>query len=334
MRVLVTGAGLVGSWVVHHLLARGHIPVIYDVVSPTRWASEVVPNIHEVEFVQGDITNFPELLQALQRPRCEAVIHTAAFLTEATRRRPYAGIRVNLMGSVNVLEAARLLGGLRVVFCSSSTVYAGVWNHYRDTSIPADFTMRVLDDRPRSVYATTKLALEWLGLNYHDAKYVDFIALRFQGVIGPWGGPLSGIPGRIIQFIVESAARGEAICLDDPLLLWDGVEEFVHASDAAASAVLATLAADPRDRVYSIGMGRAYSLGEVLQLAERLFPGVRIELRTTPHGGIAGYPAVRYQPCDLEPARRDLGYAPEFDMEKTMLHYADWFRRYRLASGG
>jgi UDP-glucose 4-epimerase len=332
MRVLVTGVGLVGSWVVRHLLDGDHTPVIYDAARPTPWAAEVVPEIVEVPFVQGDVTDFPELLHALRHFRCEAVIHTAALLTEEVRRRPYAGIRVNLLGSVNVLEAARLEGGLRVVFCSSSTAYTGVWERYRDEPVPADFVMRILSDRPRSIYATTKLATEWLGLNYQDARLVDFVAVRFQGVLGPWGGPVSGIPGRILKAIVEPAVRGEPVRLDDPLLLWKGVEEFVHASDAARGAVLAALVVEPRTRVYSIGMGRTYSVDEVLAIAQRIFPNVSFEVLAQPAGGIAGYPQVRQQVCDPEAASRELGYAPQFDMESAVQDYADWYsKRLRIA---
>lgn len=326
MKALVTGAGLVGSWAVRHLLDMGHTPAIFDVVRPTPWAHEVIGGA-DVEFFQGDISDFPDVFRAARESGCDAIIHTAALLTEAVRQRPFAGIRINILGSVNVLEAARLAGGLRVVFCSSSTVYTGVWDRYHDEIVPTDFTMKVLSDRPRSVYATAKLGMEWIGLNYLDAGYADFVAVRFQGVVGPWGGPLSGIPARIVKAIAEPAASGQNVILNDPLLLWRGVEEFVHASDAAMGAVLAAAAARPDQRVYSIGMGRAYALSEVLDVARRVFPGVRIEAVVEPRGGIAGYPAVRHQVCDAAPASDELGYTPQFDMERTFRHYADWLRR-------
>ncbi|MGQ0569014.1 MAG: hypothetical protein ACT4P5_05700, partial [Armatimonadota bacterium] len=81
------------------------------------------------------------------------------------------------------------------------------------------------------------------------------------------------------------------------------------------------------DRVYSIGMGRAYSLPETVDIARALFPHVRIEVAVTPTGGIAGYPAVRHQPCDAGAARRDLGFVPQFDMRAAMEDYAGWYRR-------
>jgi nucleoside-diphosphate-sugar epimerase len=186
--------------------------------------------------------------------------------------------------------------------------------------------MRVLADRPRSVYATTKLALEWLGLNYVDEGYGDFVALRFQGVVGPWGGPLSGIPGRVLKSIVEPAVRGEDVTLSDPPITWDGVEEFVHASDAGRAAALAAVAASAPDRVYSIGMGRAYTLQEVLEAAQRVFPSVRFTTSVRLSGGIARYPVTRRRECDAEPARRDLGYEPAFDMEGAIRDYAAWYR--------
>jgi len=84
--------------------------------------------------------------------------------------------------------------------------------------------------------------------------------------------------------------------------------------------------------VYSIGMGRAYSLAEIVDIARALFPGVRIEVAITPTGGIAGYPAVRHQACDAGAAQRDLGFVPQFDMRAAMEDYAGWYRQH-LATG-
>jgi nucleoside-diphosphate-sugar epimerase len=326
MRILVTGAGLVGSWVARHLLAMGHAVAVFDVAPPAPWAYDVIGPREAVTVHQGDITDLPDIMRALQAARCDAIVHTAALLTAAVRQRAYAGIRINVVGSVNVLEAARLAGGIRVVFCSSSTAYASIWGDYTHEPIPADFRMRVLSDRPRSVYATTKLAVEWLGLNYVDEGYGDFVALRFQGVVGPWGGTLSGIPGRVLKTIVEPAVRGEDVVISDPLITWDGVEEFVHASDAGHGAALAAVAAAVAGRVYSIGMGRAYTLQDVLDAAHRVFPARRFTTSVQPSGGIAGYPVTRRRECDPEPARRELGYAPAFDMEASIRDYAAWYR--------
>lgn len=334
MRVLVTGVGLVGSWVVRHLLAMGHAVTVFDMTPVTPWAYDVIGSRGAFEFYQGDITDLPDLVRALEASGSEAIVHTAAMLTAAVRQRAYAGIRVNVLGAVNVLEAARLQKGVRVVFCSSSTVYASVWGNYVGEPIPANFQMQVLADRPRSVYATTKLAVEWLGLNYVDEGYGDFVAVRFQGVVGPWGGTLSGIPGRVLKSIVEPAVRGEDVTLNDPLIVWDGVEEFVHASDAGRGAALAAVVPAVRDRVYSVGMGRAYSLAEVVDIARALFPDVRIEVAVTPTGGIAGYPVVRRQACDAGAAERELGFVPEFDMRAAMEDYAGWYRRHLAAGRG
>jgi nucleoside-diphosphate-sugar epimerase len=319
---------LVGSWVARHLIEMGHSVAIFDVVAPAPWAYDVIGSADAVTFHQGDITDLPDVLRAIQHTQAGAVVHTAALLTAAVRRRSYAGIRINLMGTINVLEAARLAGGIRVVFCSSSTAYASIWGNYLDEPIPSDFRMRVVADRPRSVYATTKLAAEWFGLNYVDEGYGDFAALRFQGVVGPWGGSLSGIPARVLKSIVEPAVRGEDVTISDPLITWDGVEEFVHASDAGRGAALAAVAPAVPERVYSIGMGLAYGIGEVLEIAERVFPGRRFTLAVRPTGGIAGYPVTRRRECDPEPARRDLGFVAAFDMEGAMTDYAAWYRQH------
>jgi nucleoside-diphosphate-sugar epimerase len=139
---------------------------------------------------------------------------------------------------------------------------------------------------------------------------------------------LSGIPGRVLKSLVEPAVRGEDVAVSDPLLAWDGVEEFVHASDAGRGAALAAVAPGVPERVYSIGMGRAYTLQEVLEAAQRVFPSRRFTVTVRPTGGIAGYPVTRRRECDPEPARRDLGFAAAFDMEDAIRDYAAWYREH------
>src|SRR5206468_3022529 len=99
-------------------------------------------------------------LSVVRRYKVDRILHTAALLAGPVRAQPMDGVRVNIVGTASVLEAARLGGASRVVLCSSNVVMLGV----RDGSQPLaeDFPLRVVTEHPPSIYAGTKLYCEWL----------------------------------------------------------------------------------------------------------------------------------------------------------------------------
>jgi len=170
--LLITGAGFVGSWVARELLDLGHKATLFD-VAPQMDALRHWVDPEGVPIIRGDLQNIPEILDAIEKSEAEAVLHLASFLTAGVRERPYAGVQVNLMGTVNVLEAARLKRLRRVVFCSSASVYGGV-----PRSVPAgqeeDFLLRAVSERPRNLYAVCKLASEQHRLHVPRSLRVRF----------------------------------------------------------------------------------------------------------------------------------------------------------------
>ena len=107
MAVLVTGGGMVGSQIAAQLLKRGEPFVIFDSAPPMQHLATVV-DVNKLKIVKGDILSMPDILHVIQDERIDRIIHTAGFLLSAVRERPYDGINVNIMGTLNILEAARL----------------------------------------------------------------------------------------------------------------------------------------------------------------------------------------------------------------------------------
>lgn len=151
--ILVTGgSGLVGAYAVRMLLDRGARPVIYDVAANERLLDAIGVEIGKVTAIRGDMMDLPALISALRDHDCDRIIHLAAFLGEEVQRRPYSGVRLNFMGTVNVFEAARLEKVSRIVFPSSGTVYLGSLGEGLqkiDETIPMN---------PPSIYAAPKRA--------------------------------------------------------------------------------------------------------------------------------------------------------------------------------
>ena len=123
-RILVTGgSGLVGANAVRMLLERGEQPVLFDVAVNERLLGTVGVDVKSLSVVRGDILDLPGLITAIRDHGIGRIIHLAAFLGEEVQRRPYSGVRLNLLGTVNILEAVRLEGISRVTFPSSGTVF-------------------------------------------------------------------------------------------------------------------------------------------------------------------------------------------------------------------
>ncbi|MYA13382.1 MAG: NAD-dependent epimerase/dehydratase family protein, partial [Acidimicrobiaceae bacterium] len=158
MTTLITGAGMIGSLAAARIAEeRDERPVLYDIAFSERNLSERL-DPGSVELVKGDIGDIGDLLRAIESHGVERIIHTASLLTRDLIPRPVAGVRVNVMGTLNVLEAARMAGLARVVFCSSTVVTMG-----RRSVAPADdtiedFNLNVVSEYPPSLYASMKLA--------------------------------------------------------------------------------------------------------------------------------------------------------------------------------
>lgn len=326
MTTLITGAGIVGTLAAKKLVDMGERPVLYE-IAPQMANIESYLDINKVKLIRGDILDLADLLRAIKSEGVDRIIHTASFLTAGVRERPYAGAKTNLLGTMTVLEAARLVDIRRVVFCSSNTVQMGTYWQPSPVPYVEDFPMTAIGGRPRSVYAMLKLACEWIGLDYSERFGVDFVATRFSGVFGPWKGVPSGLPTRMMKEFIEKPLMGKSVYIDDPMLTWSGLEELVYAKDAAASTVLACYAKNPSSRIYNVTMGRAYTFDELLKVVKKRFPGIKVEITKISPGSAGGYPYKRDQPTDISRTRAELGYEPEFDtFEKAIEDYAEWMR--------
>ena len=330
MAILITGAGLVGSYAAARLVEMGERPVLYD-VAPSSENLRRVQGLEKVEVIRGDILDFPDLARVIADKDVDRIIHTAAFLTAGARQRPYAAIKVNILGTANVLEAARVFGIARVVFTSSATVYYGSYSHPEEKAQEEDFTLRAITQRPLGVYPTTKLAGEHLGLSYRDLYGVDFVAVRFAGVFGPWSGPVAGLPGMALKELAERPMREKVVRIGRNLV-WPGKEEFLYMKDAAQSTVLACLLPkmDPAKSpvpVYNVSMGREYEFEEVLEVLQEVYPQARFEVVEGEEASAGGYPSIPKRPMDLSRSSAELGYQPRYRMEDALLDYRRWLER-------
>ena len=315
MAVLIIGGGLVGSQIARILVEEGERPVVMD-VAPQQDALADIVDLERITLTQGDILNPLDLVRVIRDENITRVIHTAAnpLLTLGAQKNPYAAIQVNVMGTVNVLEAARVHGIERVVVTSSNVLahYLVGGEDKGETSKEEAFP------RPSTFYAATKQAVESLGLNYARSFDLDVVAVRFAAVAGPWRGRGGGGPSNIFREMVERSLRGEEATVPPRTMDW------VYSKDAARGTLLALSAKGLRSRVFNIAMGRAYSPEEIIAAVKRVIPGARIRIQA-PAASATSVQSVEHA-ADLGRATAELGYEPKYDMAGAIRDYVEWYR--------
>lgn len=321
MTTLITGAGIIGCHTARLLAERGEASLLLD-VRPAREAIATIVDHPLVQVAAGDVTDFDALLQLLRAHGVRRIVHTAALLSTAIRQDPLAGIRVNVMGTANVLEAARQLQLQRVVLASSTTVGYQTFGEFRGAAFPEDFALRSLAHRPGSIYAATKVADEHLGLLYRDLYGVSVAALRYAAVVSAWNGPGTSVPGKVLSSLLAPARRGETAVVSDPYLVWSGGEEFIDARDCALANVAALEATAPAQGVYQIGLGSLASYDDFVAAVRALYPALQVRLAVQPAGGFAGFPHVRTAASDISAAARELGWVPRYPLAESVRHFA------------
>jgi nucleoside-diphosphate-sugar epimerase len=317
MTTLVIGAGLFGSQVARILVERGEKPVLLDHAAQQTAIGQIV-DLGKVTLIAGDIMRPLSLVDALRTHNITRIAHTAAYpmLTVGAQKEPYAAINLNIMGTVNVLEAARVTGLKRVVVSSSS-----VLNHYlaggedggsfgREESFP----------RPTTFYSATKQAVESLGLNYAKWCGIEFAGLRYGAVFGPWSGAGGGGPSNVIREAMKNALAGREATVPP------GVMEWVYSKDAARGTVLALEAKDLGSGVFNLTMGAMTTPAEMAAAIQTVAPGAKVKFEAPAGTGLSL--SNRDTHADLSRAKQTLGFVPEFPLQAAVNDLAQWMRRH------
>lgn len=316
MTTLITGAGLIGALTAGLLAARGDRVVVLDV---RRHQGDLAPG---ADFETCDVTDGAAVDAVVARRGITRIVHTAALLSTGIRADPVAGVRVNMVGTANVLEAARQHGVKRLVFASSTTAAYTTFGDAHPDGVAEDVPMRLISQRPASIYALTKVAGEHLVHLYCDHYGLDALSLRYGAVLGSVGGPPSSVPGRLLARLAEAGRSGTHLVLDDPFLLWGGREEFVDARDCARANIAALDASSPAQRVYNVATGRWYALNEFVAVMQQVFPGLSVDYPRELATGFAGFPHRRPAPSSIVAAERELGFTCRYSLEDTVRYWA------------
>ena len=314
--ILVTGgSGLVGAYAVGMLLERGERPVVFDVAINDRLLKAVGVDTENVALIRGDMADLPALISAIRDHDCDRIIHLAAFLGEEVQRRPYSGVRLNFMGTINVFEAARLEKVARVVFPSSGTVYLGSIGEGLQ-KIDESIAMN-----PPSVYAATKASCEFMGRAYAKRYGFEFICLRYVGgLYGPSPVALKATREIAIQQMIRAAVKGEKARVAWPY----APTEVLYGKDAAKGTVLAILKDTFKDQLFHIGNGQLVGGDEIVAAIKRSFPGSDIDVLKGENP--MPYPESRLA-SDFSRSKEQLGYEPDYPIDRAVADYGATLKR-------
>jgi len=326
--VLVTGgSGFIGSYVVRLLVERGDAVVNLDAREPgleaAWWLGEAA---EKVTTVLGGVDEWADVVAAFEEHRPDAVVHTAAIGSPVLlARRPGLAMRVNVGGTQNVLEAARVFGAGRFVYFSTIGVLPGI----RYEPVDADHPVLLATEGPgASFYAASKVSAEALCWAYRQSFGADFVIIRPSAVYG------FGMQYPIyVKPMVENAVRGLPTRFASGRLF---PRDYTHAADVARLALgaLDVPAGEVRDRVFYGATGRPLvTAGEVADAVRALIPGADIEVG--PGLSEDDRIEIRYRGVlSIENAREQIGYEPRFaDVREGLDDYARTYRRYLEETG-
>ncbi len=319
-RVLVTGgAGFIGSHVAEALLRRAVQLTVLDNLDdfyPPAWKEatlEVLRSGGNYQLARVDICETESLRKVFSRTRPEVVIHLAARAgVRPSIELPLLYERVNVAGTLNLLELCREFGGRKFIFGSSSSVYGA--------TSQTPFSEHQVELRPISPYAATKLAGEMLCYTYAHLFQLPIICLRFFTVYGP-----RQRPDLAIHKFTRLIEAGKPVPI-----FGDGSSgrDYTFVADIVAG-VLAALDYEPQPsqgsapfEVFNLGNSHPVKLAELLEMLERVTGRKVIREAKPPQPG-----DVPLTWADISKARRVLGYEPATNLEEGLERFVTWYRK-------
>ncbi len=270
MTTLITGgAGFIGSCLAKLLIDDGEKPVIFD-ISPVQ--GPLTEQRGRFAYEQGSLAHLPVLMDCIERHGVERIFHLGGMLSLPSENNPWGAFDANVVGTYNILEAARIKKMRQVVYGSTIATYS------------RDIPGKTIDDRtiqrPSSFYGVTKTFGELAGRWYHRRFGLDFRGVRLPSIVGPgaktahmsiynaWAIEYA-IKGLPYEINCEPATRCPALYYKD-----------------AAMALKTLAAADPsriEARVYNIaGISPPYSAQELVDAIRRRIPGARLSFKPDP----------------------------------------------------
>ena len=308
MNVLVTGgAGFIGSHLVRQLLDAEHQVTVLDNVSTGTW-QHLPQGKDTCTCWEMDIRD-KAAREKIEQAKFDVIVQLAGqTMVDVSIKDPEFDASENIMGTINVLEAARNSGVKRIIFASTAAAYGDV----TEDRLPIREEENLA---PMSFYGLTKVAVEKYLKLYHDLYGLDYVALRFANVYGERQGDTG--EGGVISIFAKRIAKDQGITV-----FGDGKQtrDFIYAGDIAAG-IIAAMTTDKANAVYNLSNQTETSLLELIELmAEASGRTVEPAFAAPREGDIN-----RSMLCH-EAAVQNLDWQPQMDLAEGLARTIAYFR--------
>lgn len=306
--LITGGAGFIGSNIVKTLLGQGHkIRVLDNFATGKR--SNVLPFMSNPNFemFEGDLRSFHIVRNAVKG--VDYVLHQGALPSvPRSINDPITTNDVNILGTLNVLEASREFGVKRVVYASSSSVYGN------SEIMPKQEDMPVA---PLSPYALTKYAAERYCQVYTSLYKLETVCLRYFNVFGPNQDPTSQYSAVIPKFITDMMKGIQ------PVIYGDGTQsrDFTYVDNNVASNIMACTAPGVAGEVFNIACGERYTLLDLVEIINEIL-GTKIEpILSQERAG-----DVKHSLASIEKAGKGLNFKPLVNFREGLVKTVESLR--------
>ena len=305
MSVMVTGGfGHIGSWVCQHLVDTGHDVLALD--KSKRTLSYLQDPEGKISHIPIDVLDQAGLYRTFQEHRetLDGLIHVAGMAGGPYfARNPRQNIYLNVMGTVNVLEAARLFQLRRFIYISSGAVY-GVRDNIPQEDEPLT---------PGDIYGAAKSSAEFIGIQYASEFGLDFRSLRVYFAYGPGRFPAEVTP---IHEAVFGCLTGQT-----RISMAAGADQsidFTYIKDIARAICLLYEAPNLNHRQYNVSSGVCYPIPELIEKVAA-YAGVELDLSIGPGRLMPRGPSI-----DSSRLKQELNFEAEYDLASSVEEYRKW----------
>ena len=302
IRILVTGgSGMVGSNLIPRLVSEGAL--VYAFARPSTQFSNLDLGKDQVMVMEGDITDRASLDVAVNQVRPEIMFHLASTPFNQVNLNSQRHMDVNAIGTLNLLESAKQISGVKVIFTGSIAAYGGGSNLHED-----------LPMLPSTLLGASKACASILIGTYARLYNLNTVELRLFSPYGPWENPT-----RFIPHVITSALLGNDISMTS------GVQErdYVYIGDVIDALVTSAMVAIPSGSVLNIGSG----VGTPIRcMAKQILKIMGNPVNLSLGSVTTRDDEIMEMSADITAAKNTLNWEPKTTLPDGVKKSIDWFR--------
>ena len=310
-KIFITGgAGFIGSTLIGRLVDQNQI-VAFDNLARNSLKDKAFKNHPNLKLVEGDILDYPSLAQAMEG--ANLVVHCAAIAgIDTVIKSPVTTLRVNMVGSANVLEAASHLPNLERVLCFSTSE---VFGQYGFRSHEASHVNVGPVGVARWTYAVSKLAEEHMAIAYHQERGMPSVVFRPFNIYGP-----GQVGEGALRAFIQKALRDEPIEIHGDgtqIRAWCFVDDMVEGLLIALE--------HPRAIGESFNIGNSRAVTTIYGLANTVTRVLRSQSKVI--FTRKDYADIELRVPDVKKSRELIGFEARVDLEEGILRTAEFYKQ-------